>query len=62
MYDLPSDKSLEELKEMLEIVWHNYPKYNGGPFIDMVQKFADDNFYKYHFIARRYLEIVEEDI
>lgn len=34
---------------------HSDPAYGGGSFIAMVEKFAGDDFYNMHYVARAYL-------
>lgn len=64
-YSRPENKTFMELHNELEAVWHSH--YQSGeegsyhiPFLDMVNKFADDNFYNLHYIAIEYTKIDKE--
>lgn len=46
----------------LKAVYDSYPEYNdvllgGGDFMQMVSTFANDDFYKLHYVALRYLAL-----
>lgn len=50
----------EQLEAELRAVFVAYPEYHDpeygtGQFSDMVATFASDDFYKLHYVARRYL-------
>ena len=58
-------KTKEQLRQELMDVFNKYPEYNdpaygGGDFMNMVNKFAQDDFYKLHFVARAYQKAVWE--
>jgi hypothetical protein len=55
-------KSFDQLKAELLIVYNIYPEYHdpelgGGDFTSMVKKFADDDFYHEHYVAKEYLKL-----
>jgi hypothetical protein len=53
-------KTYYDLQNDLVEVFKNYP--NDYPnFYEMVKKFADDNFYKLHFVAKEFLLVSFED-
>ena len=63
-YSRPEGKSVEELEAELRDVFDAYPEYNDtdygpGTFEAMVEKFANDDFYKNHFVAKAYLQMKE---
>lgn len=52
----------EKLEAMLRRVFDKHPEYHdtaygSGLFEDMVTKFANDEFYKYHYVAQQYLRL-----
>jgi hypothetical protein len=52
-------KSFDKLKAELLIIYNIYPEYHdpelgGGDFTAMVDKFADDDFYHEHYVAKEY--------
>jgi hypothetical protein len=60
-------KSFDELKAELLIVYNIYPEYHdpeygGGSFTDMVNKFADDDFYHEHYVAKEYRKLKAERV
>jgi hypothetical protein len=60
-YSLSEGKSIEELEIELREVFIDYPEYcapiyGPGSFDAMVKKFANDNFFKLHLVAKAYLE------
>ncbi len=62
-YDKPDGYPIEGLEAYLRQIYNSYPEYSdplygGGNFMAMVHKFANDDFYKGHFMARRYLELL----
>jgi hypothetical protein len=64
-YDSPEGKSVQELERYLREIYENYkewsdPAYGGGSFERMVLKFAGDDFYKAHSIAKAYLAMKGE--
>ncbi len=66
-YSPATDKTLPELESELRAVFEAYPEYSCpecGPadFDVMVRKFAGDNFYKLHLVARAYLELRGEAV
>ena len=61
-YTMPENKTAFEIENLLLEVFKGYkeysdPAYGTGKFIDMVTKFASDDFYKYHFLAKEYLKL-----
>lgn len=59
-YSEVEGKSVEELESELREVFNYYPDYHNpdlgeGTFEAMVEKFADDDFYKLHLVAKAYL-------
>jgi hypothetical protein len=64
-YSTVENKTFTEIHNELEAVWHSH--YQRGeeysdhiPFLDMVEKFAEDNFYNLHLIAMEYSKINKE--
>ncbi|MGE8063807.1 hypothetical protein [Pseudomonas sp. NPDC089569] len=60
-YEDPAGKTRPELETLLRRVYNEYPEYNNseygsGRFEDMVDRFAEDAFYKLHFVAKAFLE------
>lgn len=56
---LTATKTMDQLKDELKKVYDSYPEYNdpalgGCGFMGMVNKFAGDDFYKLHYVAKRY--------
>ncbi len=59
------EKSFSEMEVELRQVFDSYPEYHdpelgGGSFDSMVVKFANDDFYKLHLVAKRYLELSQQ--
>lgn len=59
-YTRPEGKTAAELESELRTVFDAYPEYHDpeygpGSFEAMVEKFANDNFYKLHLVAKAYL-------
>ena len=46
----------EDYKKYLEFIYNSYYKDDGENFEDMVERFATDDFYKAHEIAKKYLK------
>lgn len=64
-YSRAGGKSFSDLKAELKAVYHAYPEYSDpeegqGDFMGMVHLFAEDNFYKLHFVAKHYLVLSQE--
>lgn len=68
-YSESEGKSVLELEVELREVFNNYPEYSdpargNDAFMVMVNLFADDPFYKLHYVAKAFLalnkEIVDE--
>lgn len=55
MYQTVNNKSVTELRQELLRVFLSYPEYSDNGFPAMVEKFAGDNFYNLHFVAKEYL-------
>lgn len=53
-YSNPAGKTEVEMLHELAVVFNDYDDFTD--FDAMVQKFADCDFYKLHYIAREYLE------
>lgn len=66
-YNLISGRvTTSDALEMLHAVFHAYPAYSdpnlgGGSFEDMVQLFANDDFYELHHVAAEYLAFNEAE-
>lgn len=61
-YTSPEGKNAAELEAELRTVFDGYPEYHDpqlgpGGFEVMVEKFANDDFYKLHLVAKAYLAI-----
>jgi hypothetical protein len=61
-YARSEGKSVAQLEAELKAVYGTYPEYSdpifgGGNFAKMVVLFADDDFYKLHYVAKRYLAL-----
>lgn len=64
-YSRAGGKSLSVLKAELKAVYDAYPEYSApeegqGDFMGMVHLFAEDNFFKLHFVAKHYLLLSQE--
>jgi hypothetical protein len=62
-YSKVEGKSIEALEAELQAVYASYPEYHapeygGGDFAVMVKRFAEDDFYKLHYVARTYRELL----
>lgn len=60
-YSSVINKTYTELEIELIDVYSRYSEYNhvtygSGKFLDMVNLFASDNFYKLHYVAQEYLK------
>jgi hypothetical protein len=60
-YSRVENRSVDDLYTELRTVYDNYREYNdpifgGEGFLPMVKKFAGDDFYKLHFVAKEFLE------
>jgi hypothetical protein len=55
-YTRVEDLTHEQITEMLKETYNNY-KDDFDSFDDMVNKYAIDDFYKYHYVAQAYLEM-----
>ena len=55
-YTRVEDLTHEQITEMLKVTYNNY-KDDFDSFDDMVNKYAIDDFYKYHYVAQAYLEM-----
>lgn len=65
-YSIPEGKTTAELESELREVFSAYPEYNNpdygaGSFDAMVEKFANDDFYNLHLVAKAYLESLPND-
>jgi len=56
-YARTEDLTHEEIEKLLRDVHEGYDEYKDEPFIDMVKKFAKDDFYNLHYVAQAYLEV-----
>jgi len=59
-YTIPEGKTAAELEAELRTVFADYPEYHDpqfgpGTFEAMVEKFANDDFYKLHLVAKAFL-------
>lgn len=54
-YTVADGRTVLELEDLLYTVYVDYPEYSDGDFLTMVKKFAGDNFYKLHLVAKEYL-------
>lgn len=64
-YKDPTGKTKDELYSMLREVYDAYPEYNdpdygGGDFDKMVLKFAIDDFFKLHYVAKAYRDTTNQ--
>ena len=57
-YMKPDKMTFNEMKNELDTIWKDYDEYNDSPFIDMVELFANDDFYHLHYVAKEYLEYI----
>lgn len=64
-YSPVENKTFTEIHNELEAVWHSH--YQRGeeysehiPFLEMVNKFANDDFYNLHLIAIEYNKVGDE--
>lgn len=60
-YSPVENKTVVELETELIAVYLKYPEYSdplygGESFIAMVEKFATDDFYKLHLVAKEYMK------
>ena len=61
-YSPAEGKGIEELEAELRRVYRDYPEYSdpelgGGDFRAMAERFAGDEFYNLHKVAKRWLEL-----
>ena len=57
-YSRVEGKGVEELASELRVVFDGYPEY--ANFDAMVLLFASDDFYHLHFVAQRYMHLLQE--
>jgi hypothetical protein len=55
-----SSMTVSQLEDELHKVYHEHPEYHDDGYHSMVDKFAGDNFYKLHHVAKEYLKAPEE--
>jgi len=56
-YSQTENKDIFDLHDELCIVYHEY-YCTEMPFMKMIELFANDDFYKLHLVAKKYIEII----
>lgn len=57
MHIQPENKTVLELEDILIDIYKSHYSESGITFIGMVDKFANDDFYNLHLIAKEYMSV-----
>lgn len=57
MHIQPENKTVLELEDLLIDIYKSHYSEIGITFIKMVEKFANDDFYNLHLIAKEYMSV-----